>query len=79
MMVLVIIREHLPQHQNLLFRHKNEIEVAKILHLINPKATGPDKIPLKLIKIAKTVISETITKMINNAIDSVFLRYSKKY
>ena len=78
-MDLVIIREHLPQHQILFFRHKNEIEVAKILHLLNPKATGPDKILLKLIKIAKTVISETITKMINNAIDSICLRYSKKY
>ena len=46
-----IIREHLPQNQNLSFRHTNKNEVAKILHSLNPKkATGPDKIPPKLIK-----------------------------
>ena len=66
-----IIREHLPQNQNLSFRHTNENEVAKILHSINPKkATGPGKIPLKLIKMTKPVISDTIAGMINNAIDT---------
>ena len=64
------IREHLPQNQSILFRHTNENEVAKILHLLNPKkATGPDEIPPKLIKMAKPVISDTIAGMINNAID----------
>ena len=65
------IREHLPQNQNLSFRHINENEEAKILQSLNPKkATGPDKIPPKLIKMAKPVISDTIAGMINNAIDT---------
>ena len=64
------ISEHLPQNQSLSFRHTNENEVAKILHSVNPKkATGRDKIPPKLIKMAKPVISDTIAGMINNNID----------
>ena len=66
-----IIRGHSPQNQRLSFRHTNENEVTKILHSLNPKkATGPDKIPPKLIKMAKPVISDTIAGMINNTIDS---------
>ena len=42
---------------------------TKILHSLNQKkATGPDKIPPKLIKMAKPVISDKIAGMINNAI-----------
>ena len=66
-----IIREHLPQNQSLSFRHTNENEVAKILHSLNPKkATGPDKIPPKPVKMAKPVISVTIAGMINNSIET---------
>ena len=66
-----IIREHLPQNQSLSFRHTNENEVPKILHSLNPKkATDPDKIPPKLIKMAKPAISDTIAGMINNAKDT---------
>ena len=66
-----IITEHLPQNQSLSFRHTNENQVAKILHSLNPKkTTGADKIPPKLIKMAKPVISVTIAGMINNAIDT---------
>ena len=61
-----IIREHLAQNLSLSFRHTNENEVATILHSLNPKkATGPDKIPPKLIKMAKPVISDTLALVIN--------------
>ena len=64
------IKNNLAPNTSLTFRHTTEGEITKIIKLLNPKkATGPDQIPPKLIKIARPQISNVLTGMINNAIN----------
>ena len=64
------IKNNLPPNSSVTFRHTTEGEITKMIKSLNPKkATGPDQIPPKLIKIARPQISNVLTGMINNAID----------
>ena len=64
------IKNNLAPNSSLTLRHTTEGEITKIIKSLNPKkATGPDQIPPKLIKIARPQISNVLTGMINNAID----------
>ena len=51
------------------FKPKNQENVTKIIDKFNPKkATGADKISVKLLKITKTTLAEPITDLINTSI-----------
>ena len=64
------IKNNLAPNSSLTFRHTTEGEITKIIKSLNSKkATGPDQIPSKLIKIVRPQISNVLTGMINNAID----------
>ena len=64
------VKNNLAPNSSLTFRHTTEGEITKIIKSLNPKkATGPDQIPPKLIKIARPQISNVLTGMISNAID----------
>ena len=64
------ISEKLPPGSNFTFRHTTLKYVTKIIRSLNPKrATSPDLIPPKVVKIAGPEISKSITDMINKSID----------
>ena len=51
------------------FKHTNQETVTKIIDKFNPKkATGADKISVKLLKLTKNTLDEPITDLINTSI-----------
>ena len=61
------------------FPHAKVDEINKFIRNIDPKkATGPDKIPPKIIKLSANVIDSHFTNIINNDIDkNRFSKYAK--
>ena len=53
------------------FRHTTQTEVEKIMQSLDTKkATGPDRIPAKLIKPAAGTLSHQLTKVFNQCVDN---------
>ena len=66
---LKMINEKQFQKDSFEFKPTNQENVTKIIDKFNPKkATGADKISVKLLKITKTTLAEPITDLINTSI-----------
>ena len=67
--ILSIKNQQLGKPQTFEFGHITTGQIEKIISNLNSKkATGPDQIPLKLLKMSKTLITPILTSMINDDI-----------
>ena len=63
-----LIKEHIQKENNdFNIKAASVGQINKIIKGLNPKkATGPDKIPVKIVKLATSVIDSHLTNIINN-------------
>ena len=69
-----LIKEHIQiENNDFNIKATSVGQINKIIKGLNPKkATGPDKIPVKIVKLAASVIDSHLTNIINDLSDNAF-------
>ena len=64
---LNLLRNIFKKHNDFNIEPASVGQIKKIIKSLNPKkATGPDKIPVKIVKLAASIIDSHLTNIINN-------------